>query len=665
MERKNGVYDQMFRWCFSFCLFVATTSLSASAVGPAELTPSEVVERSKEMMIYHPTFKHLTPELAGRLLATFCEELDPLKTYLLKSEVIEWIDPSEKMINGVLASFQDAQFQLFENMLHTMERAIARRKNLEERLDKDDLPKGASIRFNELDWAEDEEDLYQRLRTMRAVQMDAAAHLDSSLFQTAIQRIQKRRSAFEQQRTPKDRVVFSQTAATFIMKAFAEALDSQSAFFTPAEAKQLLIGMQQRLFGIGILLRDDIDGFSVIKLVEGGPADRQKGLALGDKIIAVNNEPVIGLDMLDVVEMIRGEPGSIVALKLIRREDHNGKEASAPVEVKLKRGEVIVKDLRYGTEIMPFDGGVIAYLRLHSFYQDEETSSYADLLASLEKLCHDHPVKGVILDLRCNPGGLLTQAVAVTGLFIEKGVVVSVKDEMGGIVHMRNIASKKAWDGPLIILINRASASASEIVAQALQDWGRGIVVGDDRSFGKGSFQLFTLNVDGVTPPNPRGEYKVTRGRYYTVSGKTPQLIGVQSDIVVPGLLCFAEIGELYSKFPLSADAIQPHFEDSFDDVPLFQRPLLRRLYSMAQQKRTDEWRTVIPELKKRSEERLAKNGSYQKFIEKVKAEKDVLGDDDSQKSTDLQLEEARNILKDLVMLACKEQSSVEQKKAA
>ena len=655
----------MFRWCLSLFLFASAAGLFPSAMGPAELTPPEVVERAKEMMSYHPTFQQMTPELAGRLLATFCDELDPLKTYLLKKEVAVWIDPPQKIIEKVISSFNEGHFEMFEDMLHRMAQAIARRKALQSRLAKDTLPKGASIRFNELDWAEDEEDLYQRLRTMRAVQEDAAEHLDAKLCQTAIQRILKRQLAFEQQRTPKDQLLFKQTVATFLMKAFAEALDSQSAFFTPSEAKQLLISMQQRLFGIGILLRDDIDGFSVIKLVEGGPADRQKGLELGDKVIAVNDEPVIGLDMMDVVEMIRGEPGSVVTLKVVRRCEENGKEIQHPVAVRLKRGEVVVKDLRYGTQIMPFGDGVIAYLRLHSFYQDDETSSYADLLASLEQLQREHVVQGVILDLRCNPGGLLSQAVAVTGLFIEKGIVVTVKDEMGNFSHMRNIASKKAWDGPLIVLINRASASASEIVAQALQDWGRAIIVGDDRSFGKGSFQLFTLCVDGVTPPNPRGEYKVTRGRYYTVSGKTPQLTGVHSDIVVPGLLCFAEIGELYSKFPLPPDAIPAHFEDTFEDVPFFQLPLLRKLYSFAQQQKTDQWTRAMPELKKRSEQRLAQNAAYQHFIDEVKANNDSSSGDDSQKSVDLQLEETWSILKDFVSISRKEAEGVDQRKAA
>jgi carboxyl-terminal processing protease len=636
----------------ALCL-CGTPILFSSAVSPAELTPLDVIERSKEMMSYHPTFKRMDAELAARLLVTFCDELDPCKMYLLKNEVAEWMDPSPATIEQVLASFRTGQFGLFDQMLRRMGSAIDRRGALEKRLDADQLPKHVTLRLHELDWADGEEELYQRVRMMHGAQIEAAEHLENMLYQTALQRLEKRRLAFEQARSPKDPMLFRQTLATFLMKSFANALDSESAFFTPAEAKQLVVGMQQRLFGIGVLLRDDIDGFSVIKLVEGGPAVRQKGLELGDKIIAVDEEPVIGLDIMDVVEMIRGEPGSTVRLKLVRKANSGKAETLRTLDVRLKRGEVVVRDLRFGSQVILRDGGVIAHLRLHSFYQDAQTSSYADLLDALTQLQKDYTVRGVILDLRCNPGGLLTQAVAVTGLFVDKGIVVSVKEDEGTYSHMRNIASKKAWDGPLIVLVNRASASASEIVAQALQDWGRAIIVGDDRSFGKGSFQIFTLSPDGSVPPNPRGEYKVTRGRYYTVSGKTPQLVGVQSDVVVPGLLCFAEVGEMYSKFPLSSDIITPHFEDVFEDVPLFQRALLQKLYTFGHQVRLHRWVSCIPELKRRSAARLSSNAEYQTFMTQVKeAQADFVAESSLDPARDFQLEEAQAVMNDLLVLA-------------
>ena len=128
-----------------------------------------------------------------------------------------------------------------------------------------------------------------------------------------------------------------------------------------------------------------------------------------------------------------------------------------------------------------------------------------------------------------------------------------------------------------MVLVDRLSASASEIVAQALQDYGRALVIGDDHTYGKGSFQTFTLTTQSNGAVDPHGEYKVTRGRYYTVSGKTPQLVGVQSDIVIPGELSFMEVGEEYAKYPLENDSIAPNFEDTLSDVPFFQRERIRR----------------------------------------------------------------------------------------
>lgn len=648
MERKNHQEKSFFEEVGNKKQeFLKKDALPFLRMSQADLTPEGVMRKSREMMQYHPIFREMSPALGKRVLLTFCDQLDPLKMYFTLPEVKTWIDPSPEMVKKVMDTFTCGNLELFEDMLKTMQKAIVRNRKMNEKIEKENVSKLVPIKWRELPFAENEKKLYQRLQAVRAFQMEAISKLDPKLIQMALLRIQKRKLLFEQVREERDPDIFKKTVATFIMKAFAEALDSESTFFTPFEAKQLLINMQQRLFGIGVLLRDDIDGFSVIKVIEGGPASIQGGLLLEDKIIAVNGEPVIGLDLVDVVELIRGQPGSSIMLKIIRKDS---KETLFTREVELKRGEVVVQDLRYGARLEPFQDGVIACVRLHSFYQDEETSSYTDVFSVLEKLKEKFVVKGVILDLRNNPGGLLSQAIAVSGLFIDKGIVVSIHDEQNKLCHMRNTTQKKAWDGPLVVLMNRASASASEIVAQALQDWGRAIIVGDDRSFGKGSFQLFTLTPDGVTVPNPQGEFKVTRGRYYTVSGKSPQLVGVPSDIVVPGIFAFKDIGEQYLRFPLPADKIAPHFEDRFEDVPLFHKKLLQKLYDSAMEVKSNKWRRFLPEIKKKAQDRLEKNEAFKRFIEKMKGDKNHICLDENSSEVDFQLEEAWNVIKDLVM---------------
>ena len=303
------------------------------------------------------------------------------------------------------------------------------------------------------------------------------------------------------------------------------------------------------------------------------------------------------------------------------------------------------------TVLEPYGDGVIANLNLYSFYQDPASSSAGDIRKALELVKKDHELKGVILDLRSNAGGLLTQAVSVTGAFINKGIVVSVKDHTGRIQHLREVDGKPVWEGPLFVLVNRASASAAEIVAQTLQDYGRAVVVGDQFTFGKGSFQTFTL--DPVTNPkvNPQGEYKVTRGRYYTVSGKSPQLKGVQSDIIVPGLLSFLEIGEEFAKFPLENDEIPPHFEDDLADITPYHRVQLGPMYKYNLQTKLSTYVSYLESLKKNSRLRIDTNRNYQNFLTEMEKKNFDSEQIDFFGQSDLQLAEALNVMKDLIFL--------------
>ena len=294
---------------------------------------------------------------------------------------------------------------------------------------------------------------------------------------------------------------------------------------------------------------------------------------------------------------------------------------------------------------------MIAHIRLFSFYQDPNDSSASDIKAALDEIKKDHQLEGVVLDLRGNAGGLLPQAVAVTGLFIQKGVVVSIKDSAGNIQHLRNFDGKVTWDGPLIVLTNKGSASAAEIVAQTLKDYGRALLVGDPFTWGKGSYQTFTLDSGNVDKVNPQGEFKVTRGLYYTVSGKSPQLTGTKVDIEVPGGLTELEIGESYAKFPLENDEIPPNFIDNLSDIHPFHRGKMMRMYKKDQQPRTDLYGKHLDRLKSNSDQRIAQNTNYQNFLKEVRKEEFDADAIEKYGQNDLQLEESHNIMKDLILL--------------
>lgn len=621
-----------------------------------EINPAQTTAKLNEIMKMHATYKTLSPLIVKRALQNFIDELDPTKSYFIEPDIHIWLEPSDTLVEKILNDYKRSNFDTFSAIQEVMVRAIKRRRELDKSIIPNPHPKKmTSEEFKNLPWSANTQELIERIALIKGMQLEAAAKLNEEFKEKSLQRIAKRQQKTEDEILNNDPTTRQEFLLSNVLKAFAPALDAHTVYFTPDEAKQFMINVQQRLLGIGAQLRDDLNGFRVVKIVEGSPAANGKELKLKDRIIAVNGEPVVGMDIVDVVELIRGEEGTQVVLTVIRESEEEGKKKEEKLDITIPRGPIVLKESRYESSVEPFGDGVIAYLRLHSFYQDENSSSAEDLLKALEKIKKEHPLKGVILDLRYNVGGLLPQAVDVTALFITKGTVVSIKDETGQIQHLRNLESKSEWDGPLVVLINRGSASASEIVAQALQDYGRAIIVGDDHSFGKGSFQTFTLSIASPTV-NPQGEYKVTRGRYYTVSGKTPQLTGVLSDIVVPGVLTEMEVGEKYSKFPLENDRIKENYDDDLADVSFLQREKVRALYKFDLQQKLHTYDKYLETLRKNSSERIANNKSYQKFLEELKKKESDIEEEpeESQESlgqSDLQLLEAFNIMKDLLFL--------------
>ncbi len=630
---------------FSISLLVCQTV----AAKPAELSQQNVTDKMHEIMRAHVLYKHFSPLLAKRSISNFIEALDPTKTYFLFSEIERWLDLDEDGLKQVVEDFEQSEFPLFTAIFEQMDQALKRRDLFEERLKGVALPKNVTPKeFKDMSWCANEAELYNRLKRLRALQLEAAGNIGDDATLRAKQRLAKKRKIMEEEFQNTDPVLRQETICTHIMKALASSLDPHTMYFTPDEASQFLFLIQQRLVGIGVQLRDDVDGFTIVKMVEGGPAEVSKEIKVKDKIIGINGEPVIGLDDAEVIDMIRGPSGTQVALRVIREIGHDGAKMQQVKEIHLTRGDVIVKEARLETAIEPFGEGVIAHLHLHSFYQDEDSSSTTDIIKALGEIRKNYKVVGVMLDLRNNSGGILTEAVNIVGLFIKKGVVVSIKDEQGSVHHMRDLDSEQIWDGPVAVLVNRLSASAAEIVAQALQDYGRALIIGDDHTYGKGTFQTFTLT--GATI-NPEGEYKVTRGCYYTVSGKTPQLVGTRADIMIPSGLMGLEIGEEYAKYPIENDTIAPSFNDTFSDISFFQRDRVRRLYGNNVQKPDPHIRSFFALLRKNSKIRQENNKAYQRFLLEMKKSVDEMESDTSlEHAPDFQLQEAMNTMKDYII---------------
>lgn len=619
-----------------------------------DIGPEDVTTKANEIMKAHASQKELTPALVKRILNNYLENLDYNKTYFIQSDIDQWIHPSDALLQKIIDEHNHHQFRTFEEIQDAFIKAIERRRLLEKSIDYTNLPKHVRAEeFKDMEWVKTEDELIDRLRRIRGLQVETAAKLNDDIKEKSMQRIEKRQTKYEEDMMNPDPKEREKLILSNVLKATASSLDSHTVYFTPGEATQFMINVQQRLFGIGAQLRDDINGFTIVKIVEGGPAALSKQLKAKDRIIAVNGEPVVGMDITDAVDLIRGEANSPVILTVIRdSKAPDGTTKEEKLDLSILRGEVILKETRFKTSYEPFGNGAIGYLKLYSFYQDNDSSSAEDLEKEIVKLKKEHHLEGIILDLRYNSGGLLTQAVAITGLFINKGIVVSIKDENGKIQHLRNLEENPVWDGPLIVLVNRMSASASEIVAQTLQDYGRAIVIGDDHTFGKGSYQTFTLATNEAENVNPQGEYKVTRGRYYTVSGKTPQLTGVFSDITVPGPLSESEVGERFGKYPLENDYIKSNFDDDLSDVPFFQRDKIRRLYHFNLQGKLDNYMSYLEKLKDNSKIRVDNSQNYQNLLKEIKKKEE--SDPEHTENfgqNDLQLEEANAIMKDLILM--------------
>lgn len=632
-----------------FFLLVITSFCHAK---PPSLTSHDTKTKIYEILKSHVTYQELNTEIIQRSFSNYLEELDPLKTYFIESEILSWTSPTDDLLKTTLKNIQNEDFSIFSNFHNNFISSLSRRSSFESEIATKELPLGVkSSEFKNLSWAKTEEELKDRLLRIKALQLETANKLSFSDKEQFLQRLEKRRICREEDLKGKSNEERKQIVLSYVLKSISNALDSQTAYFTPSEATHFMMQVQQKLYGIGAQLRDDLNGLTITRLLEGGPAAISNKLKVGDKIIAVNKDPIVGLDITDAVDLIKGRQGTPVVLTVLRT--HEGSTPNEEqIDVEIIRDEVVLKETRLESTLHPFGDGVIGIFHLFSFYEDKKTSSASDLYQAINELKKTQNLKGIILDLRGNLGGVLHQAVAVTGLFISKGIVVSVKYNTGKIEHLRNLEGKKVWDGPLLVLTNRLSASASEIVAQTLQEYGRAIIVGDPYTFGKGTFQTFTLESANYGKVNPKGEYKVTCGRYYTVSGKSPQLIGVKSDIQIPGVLSQMEIGEQYGKFPVGTDQIESGFHDDLTDVSPLLRNQIKRLYKESHQSQVFKYNSYLETLRTNSEKRIASNKDYQNFLKELSKEDDGSSALDTFGQNDLQLTESLNVMTDLIFLS-------------
>lgn len=357
----------------------------------------------------------------------------------------------------------------------------------------------------------------------------------------------------------------NETRYTEYLNAITASFDPHTNYFAPMEKENFDISMTGTLEGIGALLREDNEYTKVQDIIPGSPSWRQKELKPEDIILKVGQddaEPVdvVGMPLNDVVRLIRGKRGTEVRLT-VKKPD------GRIMEISIIRDIVIVEETYAKSAIIENKkiGKKIGYISLPSFYHDFKVrgarNSAHDVKIELEKLKAEK-VAGIILDLRNNGGGALDDAVQTAGLFIKSGPVVQVKDSAGEEQVLQDPDSGIIYSGPVVVLVNSFSASASEIVAAALQDYNRAVIVGSSSTFGKGTVQAM-LDLDsqlsrGEASLKPLGSLKLTIQKFYRINGGSTQSRGVSSNVVLPDIYSTAAIGEKSLDYSLPWDTMSP-----------------------------------------------------------------------------------------------------------
>lgn len=407
----------------------------------------------------------------------------------------------------------------------------------------------------------------------------------------------------------------TEDVATLFIKSIAAAYDPHSEYFSQSQYDNFRIGMNKSLTGIGAMLQKDEDqgGATIEGLVVGGPAYKVGKLAVKDRVIGVAQGTdgefvdVVEMKLSDIVDLIRGEIGTVVRLKVIPKSKPDEVEM-----IEIMRDKIDLKDsLATADLIITKDPAgaeqKLGWITLPSFYADMDggqTSTTADVRRLLIRLTIEG-IDGLVIDLRDNGGGSLEEAINMTGLFIRKGPVVQSLDWRGNRDQRHSRNGEAVYGGPLVVLVNHASASASEIFAAALQDYGRAVIVGDESTFGKGTVQQLRpvasrrLALPFGGQPQQEGALKLTIQTFYRINGHSTQRHGVVPEIRLPSMLDVADIGESSLPNALVVEPIEPSRYQ-----PYFEKPIDYELLQKASSDRIASGRDFEYILKDIAEER-------------------------------------------------------------
>ena len=503
--------------------------------------------------------------LSENLYNSFIKQLDNQKRFFLKSDIREF-EKYKYLLDDQIKEYDLSFFNLvYQRSKIRIEEAKSYYEELVNNKFNFNLNENIDLDFEKKEYARSKSEIKNRWRkqlkfsTLDIATLklgDTLSVINDRIYNESIAIVKKNTEDYFEFITDLDRDDWYSN----YLNAFLTQLDPHTYYFQPEDKDRFDVNISGKFTGIGARLTKTEGNIKVVEIIIGGPVWKDKLLDVGDIIIKVaqeNEEPVdiVGMKVDDAIKLIKGPEKSIVSLT-VKKLDGSIKE------VQITRALVELEELYAKSTLIEEDDIRYGYISLPKFYVDfsnyKNRNSAEDVKNEIIKL-KNNGIEGLILDLRNNGGGSLQSVVDMTGLFIEKGPIVQVKSigNRKQVLYDRN--SEIVWDGPLVVLINEMSASASEILAAALQDYERAVILGSKKTFGKGTVQnVIDLNKFISNSDFDLGALKITTDKFYRINGESVQLEGVKSDVIVPDSYMHIFNGEKDEENPLAWDKIDP-----------------------------------------------------------------------------------------------------------
>ncbi|MGQ0429329.1 MAG: carboxy terminal-processing peptidase [Gammaproteobacteria bacterium] len=537
----------------------ARAPLAPALAASGDLTPSErhrrvmrLVSEVVERQHYRQTA--LDDEMSSQIYERYLEALDGGRSYLLASDIAEFERLRYRLDDAIKDADAGPAFEIFARYRERNREVLANAMALLDVVPDFELDESFRFDRSEEGWPASA-DLRRELWRKRVKNDGLSLLLAGKTWPEAADILRKR---YERVAKRIEQITADDVFETF-MNAYSHVYDPHSNYLSPRNSEEYNIAMSLSYEGIGASLQLVDDHVTIMNVLPGGAAAASTDIKVGDRITAVGQgedgplTDVVGWRLDDVVQLIRGPVDSVVRLQILPAGANPGAQES---RIALRRSKITLEAQAAQKEVHTIRRGdrelKVGVVSVPSFYQDfqarvagepEYRSTTRDVRRLVEELRREG-IDSLVIDLRDNGGGHLSEATSLVGLFVERGPVVQLRETGGRIEVLDDPEPGVAWNGPLVVLVNRASASASEIFAGAIQDYQRGLVVGQ-QTYGKGSVQnLYPLDRYALGPKAGFGQLTVTIGKYYRVTGDSTQHRGVEPDIALPSLLSPEDVGE-------------------------------------------------------------------------------------------------------------------------